>query len=51
MGGITPRDAILEAKERSHLDITGRPAYLLTLDQAAELAMFEQQLLTGRSTL
>ncbi|HEV8059433.1 MAG TPA: hypothetical protein VGP68_06155 [Gemmataceae bacterium] len=43
MGGITPRDAILEAKERSHLDITDRPAYLLTLDQAAELAMFNSR--------
>ncbi len=32
------RDAIAEARARSLLDIAGRPAYLLTLDQAAELA-------------
>ena len=37
------RDAIVEAKARSLLDITGRPAYLLTLDQAAELAMFNSR--------
>jgi hypothetical protein len=38
-----PRDAIAEAKARSLLDITGRPVYLLTLDQAAELAMFNSR--------
>jgi hypothetical protein len=37
------RDAIAEAKERSLLDITGRPTYLLTLDQAAELATFNSR--------
>jgi hypothetical protein len=37
------KDALVEAKERSFLDITGRPAYLLTLDQAAELAMFNSR--------
>ena len=37
------RDAIAEAKARSSLDITGRPTYLLTLDQAAELAMFNSR--------
>jgi hypothetical protein len=37
------RDAIAEAKARSLLDITGRPSYLLTLDQAAELAMFNSR--------
>src|SRR5208282_2297589 len=37
------RDAIAEAKGRSSLDISGRPAYLLTLDQAAELAMFNSR--------
>jgi len=37
------RDAIAEAKARSLLDISGRPAYLLTLDQAAELAMFNSR--------
>jgi hypothetical protein len=37
------RDAIAEAKARSLLDITGRPTYLLTLDQAAELAMFNSR--------
>jgi hypothetical protein len=37
------RDAIAEAKERSTLDISGRPAYLLSLDQAAELAMFNSR--------
>src|SRR5713101_1002548 len=36
-------DAIVEAKSRSLLDITGRPTYLLTLDQAAELAMFNSR--------
>jgi hypothetical protein len=38
-----PRDAITEAKGRSSLDVTGRPTYLLTLDQAAELAMFNSR--------
>lgn len=33
-------DAIREAKAKSLLDISGRPAFLLTLDNAAELAMF-----------
>ncbi len=37
------KDAIAEAKARSLLDITGRPTYLLTLDQAAELAMFNSR--------
>ncbi len=37
------RDAIAEAKARSLLDISGRPAYMLTLDQAAELAMFNSR--------
>jgi hypothetical protein len=38
-----PGDAIGDAKARSLLDITGRPTYLLTLDQAAELAMFNSR--------
>ena len=38
-----PQDAILAAKERSLLDVTGRPTYLLTLEQAAELAMFNSR--------
>src|SRR5262249_10824106 len=38
-----PRDAITEAKAPSLIDITGRPTYLLTLDQAAELAMFNSR--------
>jgi hypothetical protein len=38
-----PKDAIAEAKARSLLDITDRPTYLLTLDQAAELAMFNSR--------
>jgi len=42
-GPVSPRDAILEATERSSLDVTGRPAYLMTLDQAAELAMFNSR--------
>ena len=41
--GYGERDAIAEAKARSLLDITGRPTYLLTLDQAAELAMFNSR--------
>ncbi len=36
-------DAIAQAKARSLLDITDRPTYLLTLDQAAELAMFNSR--------
>ncbi len=36
-------DAIVEAKGRSLLDISDRPAYLLTLDQAAELATFNSR--------
>ena len=42
-GGPTIRDAIEVAKKPSTLDIKGRPAYLLTLDQAAELAMFNSR--------
>ncbi len=42
-GGPTIRDAIVEAKTKSSLDISGRPAYLMTLDQAAELAMFNSR--------
>ncbi len=38
-----PADAIAEAKAKSLLDIKGRPVYLLTLDQAAELAMFNSR--------
>jgi hypothetical protein len=38
-----PRDPIAEAKSRSLIDITDRPAFLLTLDQAAELAMFNSR--------
>jgi hypothetical protein len=41
--GITLRDAIVEAKTPSSLDIKGRPAFLLTLDQAAELGMFNSR--------
>jgi hypothetical protein len=37
------QDAIAEAKARSLIDISGRPTYLLTLDQAAELAMFNSR--------
>ncbi|MBI1917475.1 MAG: TolC family protein [Planctomycetes bacterium] len=44
MGTAPPQgDAIVEAKSRSALDITGRPTYMLTLDQAAELAMFNSR--------
>ena len=43
MGSIAPRDVILESKAPSGIDITDRPAYLLTLDQAAELAMFNSR--------
>ncbi len=39
----TIRDAIVEAKTKSSLDLSGRPAYLMTLDQAAELAMFNSR--------
>lgn len=38
-----PEDVIAEVKTRSSIDITGRPTYLLTLDQAAELAMFNSR--------
>ncbi|MFL5342106.1 MAG: TolC family protein, partial [Gemmataceae bacterium] len=37
------RDALAEAKAPSQIDISGRPTYLLTLDQAAELAMFNSR--------
>jgi hypothetical protein len=37
------RDAIAEAKAKSLVDITGQTSYLLTLDQAAELAMFNSR--------
>ncbi len=43
MGTVTPGDVIVESKSRSGIDITDRPAYLLTLDQAAELAMFNSR--------
>src|SRR5262249_26172882 len=43
MTGSSDLDPIVEAKSRSLLDITGRPTYLLTLDQAAELAMFNSR--------
>jgi hypothetical protein len=43
MGNITPGDVIVESKARSGIDVTDRPAYLLTLDQAAELAMFNSR--------
>jgi hypothetical protein len=43
MGGIMPRDVIVETKKRSAIDITDRPTFLLTLDQAAELAMFNSR--------
>jgi hypothetical protein len=36
-------DAIVAAKTPSLLDVTGRPTYLMTLDQAAELAMFNSR--------
>jgi hypothetical protein len=38
-----PQDPIAEASEKSRLDITGRPTYLMTLDQAAELATFNSR--------
>ena len=37
------RDVIAEAKAPSSLDLSNQPAYLLTLDQAAELAMFNSR--------
>ncbi|CAN5368161.1 hypothetical protein BH10PLA2_BH10PLA2_09940 [soil metagenome] len=43
MGTLAPGDAIAEARSRSPIDVTDRPAYLLTLDQAAELAMFNSR--------
>ncbi len=43
MNAFGQKDAIAEAKERSLLDVTGRPTFLLTLDQAAELAMFNSR--------
>ena len=36
-------DIVAEAVSRTSLDITGRPTYRLTLDQAAELAMFNSR--------
>ncbi len=41
-------DAITEAKARSRVDTTGQPTYLLTLDQAAELAMFNSRIYQDR---
>jgi hypothetical protein len=41
--GTRPRDVIAEVKSNSLLDVSGKPAYLLTLDQAAELAMFNSR--------
>jgi hypothetical protein len=38
VAGTAPNDVLVEANSPTSLDITGRPAYLLTLDQAAELA-------------
>jgi hypothetical protein len=43
MEGPAPKDVIVEAQGRSSLDVTSRPTYLLTLDQAAELAMFNSR--------
>jgi hypothetical protein len=43
MQGVGIRDAIEEARARSLIDISGRPTYLMTLDQAAELAMFNSR--------
>ena len=37
------RDVLVEGAGRTSLDITGRPTYLLTLDQAAELGMFNSR--------
>jgi hypothetical protein len=36
-------DVIAVSKSRSLLDVSGRPTYLLTLDQAAELAQFNSR--------
>src|SRR5262249_49324602 len=41
--GTAPRDTIADANARTGLDISGRPTYLLTLDQAAELAVFNSR--------
>jgi hypothetical protein len=41
--GIVHRDAIEEVKAPSSIDITDRPTYMLTLDQAAELATFNSR--------
>lgn len=43
VGDYAPRDAIAEAKAKSLIDFTGRQVYLLTLEQAAELAMFNSR--------
>lgn len=43
MGSLLPRDVIAESQARSAIDITDRPTFLLTLDQAAELAMFNSR--------
>jgi hypothetical protein len=37
------RDVIAEVKSRSLVDVTDRPTYLLTLDQATELAMINSR--------
>jgi hypothetical protein len=37
------RDILAEVKSRSSLDFDGRKAFLITLDQAAELAMFNSR--------
>jgi hypothetical protein len=39
----THPDVIQQVKSRSSLDLSGRPAYLITLDQAAEMAMFNSR--------
>ena len=39
----TTSDSLTDATSRTLLDITGRPTFLLTLDQAAELAMFNSR--------
>src|SRR5262249_38388804 len=36
-------DVLAQVKERSPIDVTDRPTFLLTLDQAAELAMFNSR--------
>jgi hypothetical protein len=43
LGATAPTEKVAEAVPRTSLDITGRPAYLMTLDQAAELAMFNSR--------